>query len=591
MSVFGNLEIGKTGLRAAQLGQTTSGHNISNANTAGYSRQRVDQSADANLDDGLPNGVRVDGISRYHDKFNSEKLTLETSNLADWSTRLNFMRSVENIFQDLEGRGVLEALTEFWNAWSSAANQPESIAERQGLITASNQLSEQISKLDQQLLEVKGMLNQDLSQSLSEVNKLAEEVASLNKQIHRIEALRGDANDLKDQRDEAIRKIAEQVDVNWFYNKQNMIDVQLSAGVPLVRSTSAYDLVSYYDTADTGFPVVGYNLDKGNLLNVSDQINGGRIKGIINTRDVFIEAQRSKISQLASTLSDQVNSLHAAGSGIGPPPASQVSAFKLAPEQLTQPITNLFDGEFSIKLLPPNDASPPLSLTINVEAGIDSIDSLVQKINQSAADLASRLAAPEVADRNLGASPENESPAMASGAELLIAEVDPQGQLSLKAQSGYGIIFDQDSSGALARLGFNSFFLFDQQSSQFKINPQILADPYQIALGYDRNPGDNRIALAVHDLQFEKLLEDKTVTIDQFYRGIHSGVGLATSQAEQNHSNHQNMFDQYLALRDQVSGVNLDEEMTQMIKYQKAYDASAKYISTIDKMTETLINM
>ncbi|MBL0691990.1 MAG: flagellar hook-associated protein FlgK [SAR324 cluster bacterium] len=601
MSLFGNLHIGKSGLSAAQLGQSTTGHNISNANTKGFSRQRVEQSAESVLQDGKGSGVRIDGISRRYDQFNTEKLTAETANLEDWNTRLKYMRTLESTFQDLEGRGILDSLTKFWNAWSSVADQPENLVVRQNLVEVASQLTEQLSQLDQRLLTIKHDLTADMEHNLEALNGLTKELADLNKQIRRIEALRGNANDLKDQRDEIIREVSKIADVNWFHDKQGMIDVQLSAGVPLVRGVSAYDIKLYYDTKIAGFPVLGYELDEGNLINVTEQLTGGSLKGIIETRDTFIESQRQKLAELGKSLADSINNLHSGGIGIGKLTNQVVASSTIKTEEQTIPLNGLSDGEFNIKLVPHSKLEKELDFTISIDAGIDSLQDIIDRINETMKVASTRPVDQEIevdqdstvlpqTDEELNDSPNNEQ-SSAQFKQLLVADINDKGKLVLTASSGYNIMINGDSSQFLGKVGINSFFEEGTNLANFRVNPKLIEDPSLIALGYDQNPGDNRIALAVRDLQFTKLLQDKTATLDEYYRKIHHEVGLETKVVQQNQTNHQNIYDQYLALRDSLSGVNIDEEMTKMIKYQKAYDASAKYISTVDKMAETLINM
>ncbi len=581
MSIFGNLEIGKTGLNAAQLGQSTTGHNIANVNTEGFSRQRVEQSSDVTRFEGLQNGVRVDGIDRMYDIFNSEKVIDQASQLNDWSTRLKYLQNLEAVYQDLEGRSAIDALNNFWVAWAGAATSPESNAERANLASASNELTSSFDKLDRKLFSMQQDLTVEMSRQIEQANVYSSEIATLNQQIFRLENQNQNAGDLKDQRDELIQKLSKIVDINWFYNNQNQIDVQLSSSVPLVRGNTSYNLEVYNDLLDPSFPVLGYKLSGGKLINVTEQLKGGAINGLLVTRDQSIAAQREKLNTLAGSLTREINALHSPGTGIEQAftdLSSQVP-IETAPEQ---PITFLKDGQLSLKLQPNSKLEDSLSLNIDINAGVDSLETIVEKIN-AAAEKINPEPAPEPADPD--------APVVARADNPIKAEIDADGQLRLKAGPGYSFYFDKDTSGLMSRIGLNPFFVYKGNVSSFKLREELDADPSMIALGYDQNPGDNRIALAINDLQHAKVLNNNTSTFEEFYLGMHQAVGSETQNAIKNQTNHQNIFDQYLALKNSVTGVNVDEEMANMIKYQRAYEASAKYISTIDKMTETLISM
>jgi len=572
MSIFGNLEIGKTGLMASQFGQTVTGHNIANANTEGFSRQRLDQSADVNRYAGL-NGVRVDGISRFYDQFSAGKVIGEQSQLSDWKSREAYMKSVETIFQDLDGKNLNAALDNFWNAFSSAATRPESSAERQNVIAAAQDLISQFQRMDQQLDEMQTSLNKELVDQMNEVNQLGQKIADLNQKIQN--AGEGANADLKDKRDVALQQLASKMDIHWFFSKEGHLDINMPHGAALVRGTSAYEVKPYLEPLNPEFTHIGYEIAPSVLLNLSPYLKSGSLKATQTVRDDVLGSLRKDLQNLAKTLVDKTNELHASGHGMTPAYHEIISSYSLKPQEINVPLTHLKDGTLQIQIQPDKKNAPPLLISVPIQGGQDSLASIAENIN---------FAAAKTLKNNASREKSTEEPPIS-------AELTPDGKIYFKAGVGYSFTFAADDSQFLSRMGVHSLIEMQEDIQNMHLNPMVEGDEMQLALGKGENPGDNRIALAMHDLQFEKLMQNGSVTFNEFYRSIVNDVGTTTKKAIENSESHQGILDQYEALKKQVTGVNIDEEMTNMIKYQRAYEASAKYISTIDKMTETLINL
>lgn len=586
MSIFGNLEIGKTGLNAAQLGQKTTGHNIANVHTEGYSRQRAEQSADTSKHFGGLHGVRVDRIARVYNQFNTEKVIGEESKSSDWEAREAYMKMVEASFQDLDGKNLGEALGSFWNAWSSAASQPESQAERQNLLSSAEDLIAKIKGLDQRLSSIQGSLNKEMLGQMDEVNDLAKKIAELNKEIHRVESSGNPVGDLKDKRDLHLAELARKVDINWFFSKEGHIDINLPQGAAIVRGTTAYKVEPYINSDQPEFPLVGYEIAPSVLINLSPSMKAGSLKAIETVRDKVLGGLREELKTLAKTLVDKTNDIYSPGHGMVNPYHQIVSAYAISPESIDQPLSFVQDGILKFELKPNSDLQNPLELSIEVKAGEDSLASVIDKINLAAEKIQTNYKPNNLTDA------ENEKPKKPPLEEPpLIAELSPANHLQIKSGRGFSFRMLQDTSGLMSRLGFNSFLQMDKSLEDLKINPFIKEDEMRIALGNGKDPGSNEIALAIHDLQFEKVLLNDTVTLDEFYRSLYTRTGRETKKAIENNLSHKNILDQFKAMEKAVTGVNLDEEMANMMKYQKAYEASARYISTVDQMTDALIRM
>ncbi len=171
------------------------------------------------------------------------------------------------------------------------------------------------------------------------------------------------------------------------------------------------------------------------------------------------------------------------------------------------------------------------------------------------------------------------------------AVLNPEGSLSLESDMGRQFYFDGDNTNFFSVMGFNSFFHGINGAKDMAVNAELKEDEWKIAAGSGLIPSDNRIAVAIGELQTSAVLEDGTMSFDEYYNGQVTEVGLLTQDAQKGAKSHNQMLEQYEAMRDSISAVNIDEEMANMVKYQRAYESSAKYLSTIDEMTQTVINM
>jgi flagellar hook-associated protein 1 FlgK len=140
-------------------------------------------------------------------------------------------------------------------------------------------------------------------------------------------------------------------------------------------------------------------------------------------------------------------------------------------------------------------------------------------------------------------------------------------------------------------MGFNSFFETLKGAADLRISPRILEDPNAISTGRDLIPGDNQVALAIAKLQNQPTMRDETVTFGEYYNSILGDIGLKVQRNQVEKAQQDNMVQQFREIRSSISAVNMDEELADMIQHQKAYEASARYVSTVDEMMQTLINM
>jgi len=308
----GILDTGLRALKAYQIALATTSHNISNAATEGYSRQR------ANLAPTLPmphtpgqigSGVEATYITRLRDATLDSTIRTEVSNLGRWTQEKETLGVLETQLGEATNGTIANALSEFWNAWQELATAPEELGIRSVVVEKAKSLADAFQNVDTQLAGFTVGLNQSLTAKVNDANTYSKNIAQLNYDIFRIELTGANANDLRDRRDLMIEKLAELSDIVVTPQANGALDVQIqTAGGPeyLVQGFLSFDM----DCSDISVPADGYN--EVTLGGVQVTSNSGRFKGFA---DDFanVAATRTSLNNLAGTLINTVNARHALG--------------------------------------------------------------------------------------------------------------------------------------------------------------------------------------------------------------------------------------------------------------------------------------
>jgi len=312
--LVGILDIGKRALMTYRLAMNITGHNVANANTPGFSRQRPILTTTLPIDfrpGQLGTGVKVDEIQRMRDQFLDLQVRGGTSSVGQWEERQKFLGEVETIFNEPSESSLNNALSEFWNSWQDLANDPENMATRVSVREKGQLLCNTFHRLRSKLRRVQEDINQSIKGRVEEINSLAQRIAKLNGQIVRIEIKGENANDLRDQRDLLIDQLSKIADVSTVELADGSVTVSI-AGNSLVErvNTVALGTSVRSSTYGTVFDVTYGKSER--VLNFTD----GELKGLMDLRDEVIPQYLEELDTLASTLITRVSSLHSAGYGL-----------------------------------------------------------------------------------------------------------------------------------------------------------------------------------------------------------------------------------------------------------------------------------
>ena len=171
------------------------------------------------------------------------------------------------------------------------------------------------------------------------------------------------------------------------------------------------------------------------------------------------------------------------------------------------------------------------------------------------------------------------------------ARLEADGSVVLASKNPTRFVLGKDDTEFSVVMGFNNFFENLEGAKDFRINERLEKNTNEITTGNDLLPGDNSKALEIHGLQFEPNMQGDSITFDEFYNGLVAEIGLRLNRNNAESQSQKLVIDQFQQLRDEVSSVNMDEEVADMVQYQRGFDAAAKFVTTVDEMTQTIINM
>jgi len=312
--LFNGLEIGKRALLSSQLAMTTIGHNLANVNTPGFSRQRVNIVTAFPAETAWGNagtGVDIAGIEHIRDLFLTHQYRNENGSKGNWEYMQKTMTQIEGYFNEPQDNSLANALDQFWQAWESLANTPESHASRLSLIENANTLINGFHQLDKQLSNLRQNVDNDIKSSIDNLNQIGAQIADLNRQISYQELGSQKANDLRDQRDFLVDQLSQFADVRVIDRANGTTAVLIGA-------------MAFVDGAD--FLKIGTKVVSGDGVTstkivwadteVKIKFSNGEIKAMLDSRDSTIPYYQQMLDQLAAGIVENVNSVHQSGYGL-----------------------------------------------------------------------------------------------------------------------------------------------------------------------------------------------------------------------------------------------------------------------------------
>ena len=610
MGIYDALHIGYSGLSASQSAINTTSHNISNANTPGYTKQRVQLGVKTPLHSipgDVGRGVDVKSINRVHDEFVFSRFKSSSSKMEYNEFMKDTLTEITSYFPDINDTGIANDLKDFFNSWSNLAQNPSDSAQKVLVAQSANRLTKSIKDTRISLGNLQNRLDEKLKVAVDEVNKIGKEIASINKDINRVESGNlANANDLRDRRDELELRLNKLIDANVFkgvLHSNSQIDRRQTdqgteyniniVGRNLVDGATFHplSLESNTSSADAKFSSVYYlsSENSSDKIDITSNIKGGRIGAIIALKgdgvDKEQKATNSIIQKYIDNLDDFAKGLKSAVNGIyasSPQSSMQSKIFDGANEKTKLvDIDGIKKGSFDIVVY--DKSGKEVSRR---EIVIDSETVMDDPTNQNKNNIIYQI--------NRGFDDNGDNDATNDIDDFVDARFGDRAFVIESKKSGYTVALEDKGSNFAGVGEFNRFFDGDDAST-LKLNDDLNIDPTKIRAYTSPVDGDNGLANKMIALQNQRVdfsrrdLSTTTNTIEGFYRDLSSKVASDAASSVRNFDASEALNKTIKEQQDSVSQVDMDEELVSLMKFQSAYQANAKVISTIDKMLDTLL--
>lgn len=646
------LSIGISGLMAANLGLTTTGHNIANASTPGYNRQLIVQGTNIAVLTGsgfVGQGTNVQTVKRVYDQFLYKQVLTAQSSVSEMDAYMSQISQIDNLLADTSA-GLSPSLTDFFDGVQEVAANPSSIAARQSMISSAEALASRFQSLDQRLTEIRSGVNSQIVSEVAVINSYSKQIAELNHQIilARAGSQSQEPNDLLDQRDQLVADLNKEIGVTTVIQSDGSYNLFFGNGQPLVVGTLNYSLTAKAAADDPERMVVAMELTGGNKVELPEsQITGGTLGGLVSFRSETLDAAQNALGRVAISLTQTVNNQHRLGQdltgalgtdffNVADPTVianslntsgavvsasfSSTAAADLTTSdyQLTYTAANTFtltrlsDGiswtgtgaspaaaltdlmtvqvpgqGFNLSLT----GAPNVGETFKIQptrSGAESIRVMVTDPRNVAAAAPMRSSA-ALANTGTGAISDGtvNSPAPPN--------VNLQNQVTITFTSATTYdVYDVTSGTSLATgvaYTASADISYNGWTVQISGAP-AMGDVFTVAKN-SSGVSDNRNAVALAALQTTDTMlgaaGSATATFQEAYAQLVSEVGNKARQVEVIGKAQQNLLDEAQAARETMSGVNLDEEAANLIRYQQAYQASAKVISVASSLFDEIL--
>lgn len=624
-----------SGLLTFQRALSTTSHNIANVNTPGYSRQSVEiDTRNPSLIGGtfIGNGVEINSIQRSYDQFITNSVRESNSTYARLEKFTDLAGQIDNLLADPQG-GISPILQEFFNAVQDVSDDPASGTARFQLLSTAEALTNRFSTFDTRLEQLSKNTESDIQSAIDEINQLASAIGDINRTLEEINAsgnLTQQSSDLLDKRDALLEELSTKVNIQVINEPQNNITVLIGNGQTMVSGTTSFSLGIQPDQADPTQNIIVYN-GFSTVNDISSQLNGGELGGLLDYRSIVLQPARNSIGRIAIGLADSFNDQHREGMDLNnnlggdfftfSQPRTVANTANTGTATVATTITDAtqltiddyelsFDGAnwtitstggTSANIIPPSGTFE--GLTIAIAAGANAGDSFSIKPTLEG----SRTIGLAFSDPNLiaAAAPIRTQSALTNLGNVAISQgvvTDAtDGNLLNTVTLTFNnpaTTFTSDSAVVVggvpyaigANIPYSNNMVVDSNGWQVSLTGTPQPNDTLTIEANNGGTGDNRNALALAGLQITDIFDNGVNNYQETYSALVGRIGSVTHSAEVDRDAQGALLSQAQDRRSRVSGVNLDEEAADLIKFQQAYEAAARVIATAQTLFETLLN-
>lgn len=617
-STFSGIELGKRSIMAHTDAISTAGHNISNANTEGYSRQRVqlkefdplyrpdlERPERAGM---IGQGIDVQSITRIRDEMLDQRITAQQNQESYWDTRSKYYTMIEQIYNEPDEVSVRSNMDKFWESWQELSINPESQAARQAVVTRGESLSDSIKSKWENLMGVGSLINSDIDSTVKQINSYANQIAAVNSEIVRSRGVGDNPNDLLDRRDLLVDKLSKLANITTDRRDPDEFMVHLDGKV-LVQGGVArnFDLVSLTDNN-------GYEKLVWADTREDASVSGGTLGALIELRDVDVRNEIQSLNTMTMNFSDLVNDVHrnayGANNVTGLDFFTQHSFVENVNGNFDRNGDGVLDHSYIFRFTGTTTLNPQEQIgfegvmTFSGPSGnvqvpyhpTDTVETVINRINDSNGEVKAYL------DRNNNLVLKGTTAHNVENPDFVIRHVEDSGFFltgysGILAASGADGAYDFARADAVDSLAGAQFAVSPvlNPAGYIEVNGVIKNDVKSVAAAFrddsgNVNAGDGRAAVEIASIRNTKVMIGHERTLDDYFADSVTNVGLKGEQAENNLKSHMAIMNDLRTMRDSISGVNIDEELSDIIKFQHGYNAAAKFVTIWDSLIDTVIN-
>lgn len=616
-NAFAGIELGKRSIMAHTQQIQTAGHNISNADTEGYTRQRVQiktfdplyrpDLSRAETPGQIGQGSTVESITRLRDEMLDSKIVENSNTESYWGTREKYYTMIEQVYLEPDEISVRTNMDAFWQSWQELSVHPESRAARAAVVTRGETLSSSINARFNSFKGISDLVDSDIKSTVKQINDYAKQIADVNAEIVRSKAMGDNPNDLLDRRDLLVEKLSTLANITSSTRDNDEFMVHIDGQILVQGNVNrSFELNPLKD--GSSYSEVIWSDTKNKAV-----IKGGQLGALVELRDVDLRNEIQSLNTMTVNFSSLVNDVHKNAVGLNN--VSGLDFFKNYPgvEDIKGNYDSDSDGQVDSTYLFSMNGTQSLNPQekIGFEGTIvlngqnenvsvpyfanDTVSAVINRINDSNAEVKAYL------DRENRLVLKATSSSQMDNPDFVIRHVEDSGLFL----SGYtGIL---SNSGAEGAFDFRTADGADNLNGSYAVSPlrnpaeyigvneKIKADIASVAAAFPNtsgrvNIGDSRAAVEIASIRNTNVMIGNNRTFDDYFAESVTNAGLKGEQAENMLLSQNAIMNDLRDLRDSISGVNIDEELADIIKFQHGYNAAAKYVSIIDEMLDTIIN-
>ena len=548
-----SLSIGTSALSALQRAISTTGHNIANVNTEGYSKQSVIFGARPPQDIGvgyLGSGTQIESIDRAFNQFLTADVQTRTASNSFFQLYSTTAGRLDELLAD-PSTSLSEAMDQFFAAAEAVSNSPTSLPERQVMLSEAETLVQRFQYVVGRVDDVATELNSRIETSVAEINQLSENIAVLNREIANATARgTGVPNDLLDQRDLLVTRLSGLVKTSTQPQEDGALNVFIGRGQPLIIGANAETLATEQDPQLSGTLRVTLTAGPSISADVSNFLTGGELGAALTAADELIEPTRRELNLLAAGFAETFNAVQEGGDDLtgtdGVPMFTPV-------EDIVRTASDVNDNT-------PNSGNAAVTFTVT---DVTQLTGDSYELEYTAGGVTLKNLTTN-AVTTLGGSP---------------ATVD-----------GFEITYDPLVPGAGAGANEGDAFIIDPVFQAARLIEVEIDDPALIAAAADgQAAGNNQNILAMIELRDQSLLKGGTTSFTDMYSSLVTDVAVRTQRAKSSAETEETLLSSAIERQSSLQGVSLDEEAANLIRFQQAYQAAAQIVAVSGEVFDTLI--